>query len=265
MAEQAEAETLEVLDPVAHEEAQQQPRDLTEVEQLATKVGWKPEWEWRGESPHMGADEYLVGDRREARQKLQREVEKLRKEMDATGKTTAKIAADFRRKAIEEAEARIREFTEANDPEAVIKATRDLAKIEAQPADDPIKAWVAENPWFDTDPVANGIAKGAAEHAARAGKTTEQQLAAAKAEVMKRMPELFDDDAPATPAARRSPPALTGGTRTAVPNREPGYADLPPSARTAFTTLVNNGMAQDTAEGRKQYASTWRKFNEGKN
>lgn len=257
MAEPAEAEAPEVLDPVVVENAAEPT-----LEDIARKAGWAPKEEWRGpEDQWQSAPAFLTETATTSRD-IRREMREMRKEMDATGKTTAKIAADFKRKAIEEAEARIREFTEANDPEAVLKATRDLAKIEAQPADDPIKAWVAENPWFEADPVANGIAKGAAEHAARAGKTTEQQLAAAKAEVMKRMPELFtDDDAPAQLAARRSPPTLTGGTRTAVPAREPGYSDLPPSAQAAFKTLVANGMGEDTAEGRKKYATTWLKFN----
>lgn len=259
MAEQAEAETLEVLDPVVVENDAEPT-----LEDIARKAGWAPKEEWRGPEDQWKPASAFLTETATSAKDIRSEMRQLRKEIDATGKTTAKMAADFRKKAIEEAEARIREYTEANDPEAVIKATRDLAKIEAQPADDPIKAWVAENPWFDTDPVANGIAKGAAEHAARAGKTTEQQLAAAKAEVMKRMPELFDDDAPATLAARRSPPALTGGTRTAVPNREPGFADLPASAQAAFKALVAEGISKDTPEGRKQHATTWRKFNSEK-
>ena len=263
MAELAETEAPEALDPVVVAE---EPEAEPTLEDIARKAGWAPKEEWRGPEDQWKPASAFLTETATSSRDIRREMRELRKEIDATGKTTAKIAADYRKRAIEEAEARIREFTEANDPEAVLKATRDLAKIEAEPADDPIKAWVAENPWFETDIVANGIAKGAAERAAQAGKSPADQLAAAKAEVMKRMPELFtDDDAPATPAARRSPPVLAGGTRNAAPTREPGYADLPPSARTAFTTLVSNGMAQDTAEGRKQYASTWRKFNEGKN
>lgn len=262
MAELAEAEAPEVLDPVVVEEAAAEPT----LEDIARKAGWAPKEEWRGDEKDWKPASTFLTETATSSREIRREMREMRKEMEATGKTTAKIAADFKRKAIEEAEARIREFTEANDPEAVIKATRDLAKIEAEPANDPVKAWVAENPWFDTDIVAQGIAKGAAEQAARAGKTTEQQLAAAKAEVMKRMPELFDDDAPATPAARRSPPALTGGTRNAAPAREPGYTDLPPTAQAAFKALVQQGLyKEDSAETRKQYASTWRKTNEGKN
>lgn len=260
MAEQAEAETLEVSDPVVVEN-EAEPT----LEDIARKAGWSSKEEWRGPEDQWKPASAFLTETATTSRDIRREMREMRKEIDATGKTTAKMAADFKAKSIAEAEARIRELTEANDADGIIKATRDLAKIEATPADDPVKAWVAENPWFETDTVAEGIARGAAEKAAKAGKSPADQLAAAKAEVMKRMPELFDDDAPATLAARRSPPALTGGTRTAVPTREPGYADLPPSARTAFSTLVNNGMAQDTAEGRKQYASTWRKFNEGKN
>ncbi|MDO9334944.1 MAG: hypothetical protein Q7T61_00955 [Caulobacter sp.] len=258
MADVAETEALEVTDPAVVEDTTAEPT----LEDIARKAGWSPKEEWRGDEKDWKPASAFLTETATSAKDIRSEMRALRKEIEATGKTTAKMAADFKAKAIEEAEARIREFTEANDPEAVLKATRDLAKIEAEPVNDPIKAWVAENPWFNTDTVAEGIARGAAEKAAKAGKNTAEQLAAARAEVMKRMPELFtDDDAPATPAARRSPPVLTGGTRNAAPTREPGFADLPPSARTAFATLVSQGMAQETAEGRKQYATTWLKFN----
>lgn len=262
MAEQAEAETLEVAEPILAPEDVQEPT----LEDIARKAGWSPKDEWRGPEDQWKPASAFLTETATTSRDIRREMREMRKEIDATGKTTAKIAADFRKKAIEEAEARIREFTEANDPEAVIKATRDLAKIEAQPVNDPVAAWISERPWYNANSKARGIAQGAAHDAALEGKTTEQQLADAEKAVRELMPNLFtDDDAPATLAARRSPPVLAGGGRSASSGREPGYADLPGSAQTAFKTLVSNGMAQDTAEGRKQYASTWRKFNEGKN
>jgi hypothetical protein len=258
MAEQAEAEALEVSDPAVVEEAAAEPT----LEDIARKAGWSPKEEWRGDEKDWKPASAFLTDTAASAKDIRAEMRALRKASEATGKTVAKIAADHRKQTIAEVEARIRELTEANDAEGVIKASRELTKIEAEPANDPVKAWVAANPWFETDTVAEGIARGAAARAAQAGKTTEEQLAAAKAEVMKRMPELFtDDDAPATPAARRSPPVLAGGNRTPASNREPGYADLPASAQTAFKSLVNNGMGEDTAEGRKQYATTWLKFN----
>lgn len=228
-------------EPEAVQDAPEQVIDEGEAKALravARQMGWKPEEDWKGDKTGwVDAPDFISN--------ITAQNKSLKEQVQRTARTAEKIIEKERKASEKEIERRIRELTEANDADGVIEATRELAQVRSE-ASDPINDWISENPWFNEDVVANGIAKGAAEKAARAGKNTTEQLAAARAEVLKRMPELFDDE-PATPAARPTPkaPLVQSGTRTSSAPRKRGWIDIPQAARSAAAEMVRKGMCTE--------------------
>jgi hypothetical protein len=238
-------------EPEVVQEAPEPQIDEAETKALravARQMGWKPEEDWKGDkSGWVDAGDFIAN--------ITTQNKSLKDQVQRATRTAEKIIEKERKASEREIERRIRELTEANDADGVIEATRELAKVRSDA--DPVDDWIAENPWFTDDVVANGIAKGAAEKAARAGKTTTEQLAAARAEVMKRMPELFDGE-PATPAARPTPkaPLVQSGNRTASAPRKRGWSDIPQAARSAAAEMVRKGMCTEA-----EYADEYWKEN----
>lgn len=258
MPEAAQAEVLEASEDTSL--ASETAGEVVEfdLEETARKAGWSPKDEWRGpEDGWKPAGEFLTETAITAKE-IRAEMRSLRKELSVVDKTTKQFVERAKAQAIKDAETRIREMTELNDVDGVMEASRDLVKAEAMTASQPGNAaeqFAADNPWFLEDEIARGIAVGAADKAAKLGKSEEAQLAAALAEVRKRMPELFDD-APA-PRQQQRAPILGAGNRTPASNRKPGPVDLPASAQKAGRALIDAGMCKDMTE----YADNWFKFN----
>ena len=211
------------------------------------------------------------------------EVERLRTRAARTG-AVADAAQDAARLAARtSAEAEVRAAVQAGDEETAIAASR---KVAAASGPDPrTLAWVAANPWFDSDPVAKAAAMAEAKRRATAGESVEDQLEGSEALIRKLFPhhfpevrrqerrdeqEEFQDDPPARrevprgEEARlsdlrretRQAPEMQGGSRGGGgPRRkaaEPGWAEIPADEKAAMgrfvTRFVRRGMSEADAQ-----------------
>lgn len=214
------------------------------------------------------------------------------KELEERSKRSAQAAADAiedaRRQARIEAQAEIRAAAEAQDPERAEKAAQRLAEIPAGPPPQTV-AWIAQNPWFETDPLAQSVARAITQRVEKAGGTIDDQLAAATAEIRKRFPEHFPGatrepvreeprrETPREPAqtevrlsdSRRvqTAPAVSEGSRGgAGATKEKGWNDVPKAEREIFSQklerqFVNRGLKPEEARA-KWAASYWRNVGE---
>ncbi len=220
------------------------------IESVASEMGWSPQEKWKGDPDKWRpADQFL---------KATPKVVKSLKEQNATANRVAtqqmeRVRAEY----AADAERRIAEAIANGDTEAGAKATADL-KAATSKSDPQTDAFVAENAWFNSNRKATRLALETAEEIAQAGGSVAEQLAGAEKEVQKRFPELFEDDEASEPPARKQPPAVEGGQRTAAPAaRKKGFSDLPRDIQRAITPkqLKSWGLTE------AQYAESYFKEN----
>lgn len=127
----------------------------------------------------------------------------------------------------------------AKQPAADQKAT-DQARTAADPPDPVTIAWVAENPWVNTDPELFDFALARERRLAASMPDTAKRLAKVREEVVKRFPEKFPNE-----AARNQPSTVSRpGPQSTAKSKTKGKteADLPPGARQAMDYFVRQGV-----------------------
>lgn len=231
-----------------------EPAPLPTVEELATKLGWKPKDQWEGdETKYRGPVEFIEAGQHG---KLVREVRELKATTERMARTAAQTTA--RMLAEQEAEliAKYDQQVKDGDAAAAYATTQEISEVRAakNEPDPSVADFVSRNPWFNVDPDATDFAAAISARLAQQGKSVKEQLEAAEAGTRKRFPELFDD----APARRQAPVVATPNGRTAAaPKREKGFAELPADARAAaleFETMAQNkGMKYD----KDAYAKTY--------
>jgi len=218
---------------------------------VAKRMGWAPKEEWtRDPAKWQDAPQFL--------ENTPKVIDRLKETADRSARAAAEAIEEDRRRAREEAQRVIRE---SDDPEERDKAAKRLADAAGPPPE--TQAWVARNPWFQTDSRANALAVATANEAAKRGASISDQLKEAEAEVKRRYPEHFGEPARLSEVRARPAPQVQGGTRSGTTTqREKGFSDLPSAARDAFErhllrTFTNRGLSKQEAE--KRYAmSYWR-------
>jgi hypothetical protein len=101
----------------------------------------------------------------------------------------------------------------------------------APPATNPtIDAWIADNPWFNSDPLLHSVAIGfdSQLQTEAPGMGMSDRLAEVKKQVMARFPEKFGNP------ARRAPPTVTTTSMAAPRSTKKTIKDLPRDAQEAF-------------------------------
>jgi len=236
---------LHVGDPVVTPEAEASDPHVM-LEEVAGEMGWTPKDKWKGD-PDKWRDARAFLKATPAVLKSQREA------MERNNRAAAQLIEKNRREAIADAEARIAAAAKSGDEEAAARAAQDLR--EASRAPDPlVEEFGRKHAWMTTDRKARQVALEAAQEVFENGGSTAEQLAAAEAEVRKRFPEHFGEDAPSerTNGQGRQPPAVQGGQRTASSApRKRGWSDIPQAARDAATrAFIRKGLLteQDYAE-----------------
>jgi hypothetical protein len=199
------------------------PDPNTVLEGVASEMGWSPKDKWKGDPEKWrDATAFLKA--------TPQVLKSTREQMERSARVAAQAIERNQRAAIADAEARIAAAVEAGDKEGAIQAAQDRA--EASRAPDPlVEEFAVKNPWMLTNKKANRLALEAAQEVADNGGSVAEQLSAAEKEVRKRFPEEFGE-APAETTARRDPPAVQGGQRTAnAAPRKRGWSDMPQHAR----------------------------------
>lgn len=215
------------LTPEIIEEGQQQPADDTPepIANLARDLGWTPKEEWHGEPDKWKPAEQFIRDGREIQQSTSRELKTVREQLERIGNVTETIVRD---KVAERDAYWQQQFNQAVEDGDTEKATALLDKRPvAQPAqqgpDPQVSAWVAKNPWFNTDPLAQARAQELSERLKHL--PVPDQLAQVERAVRKEFPEHF-------PKAKDPPATQTGAARNPNPsNRQKGFADMPDAAK----------------------------------
>lgn len=225
-----------------------------QIEEAARDQGWKPEEEWKGEPPRRGfvsAEEFLkAGDNSlplvtKRNEELKSDNETLREEIDRLKQQTARFT-DFTNQALRRAREERDQAMEAlqkkrakaisdADGDTVIETEKEIERLQNTPIEGegpppPVKNWLDQNPWYETDSdmrdLANGISLRLKEERPElVGPAHLEELAK---RVKKAMPHKFknprrDNGGGDVEPARRTPPR---GRKT--------FDDLPPDAKQAY-------------------------------
>jgi hypothetical protein len=195
------------------------------TEERARNMGWRPRDQFRGEPDRwLPAAEFVErGERllpllQERNRAADRQITDLRNQVSQQGETLNQMLASTRkaeqvgyRRAMQELHQQRSRAVEAGDTaafQAVEQAMRELGPPPPEPpppppdrgqgqpqanADPVIQAWVRNNNWFTTDPVANVAMIAAMQQAERASPhgSVEDHLVEAEAHIRRRFPEHF--------------------------------------------------------------------------
>lgn len=231
---------------------------------VAKQLGWKPKEEWpEGRDPEGWVDyEAFLENTPKQVEDLRARNRELTERSERSARAAAEVIEEDRRKSREEAQRVIRE---SDNPDERARAAERLAQNAGPPPE--TRAWLAKNPWFETDPDAQALATATVNRLAGRGATVADQLSEAEATVKKRFPEYFANGTEQRLSDVRrqapNPPQVQPGTRAmTTQTKDKGFAEIPAGDRQAFRThllkhFTARGLSQPDAE--KRYAqSYWR-------
>lgn len=215
------------------------------LEDLAREMGWSPKDAWRGDPDAWRPAADFLRSTVTVNKSLRAEIKDIKRSIE---KTTTQMAEEKFGKLKAQLEAKFEEAVETGDKQAAKQASAELAKLEQQQGaggDSPEDAFAAENPWYGKDDEATAYAIGISQRLAAQGKSVAEQLAAAKAGVEKRFPELFEvTPKRKQPAAVHEPGSRGAGQRSGGQ----GWNDLPTDVQQEMErAFVRTGMVKDKA------------------
>ena len=236
------------------------------AERVAKRLGWKSREEWGERAPAnwMPASQFL--------ERTPTEIETLKDRLKRTGQAAEAAIEDARKRAVQEAEIALRAAAKTGNEEAAVAAARVVA--ENSGPDTRVASWIAARPWFNQDKMARTLAVTVCDEQARAGKSVEDQLEAAEAEVRRRFPEHFPQAAPVVDSREetgetrlsqvRTPPQVQPGQRGSAPpvkTQGPGWNDIPAADRQSLSKFVKKMATHNVSEADAQKrlaASYWK-------
>ncbi len=231
---------------------------LTETEQLAQEMGWKPQTDYKGDPDKWRpAKDFILAERDISRT--------MRNEVKRLGNTVERMAAagtkQTERMLNEQADRLNREFAqavEAKDTRGAAKAAQGMRDLEATARADQEGSdvrFARDNPWYGKDDEATAYAVSVSQRLAAQGKSADDQLEAAATAVRKRFPELFETER--KPA--RTAPTLHAPTPSPA-KRGKTFADLPPAVKQAAESharLAASKFGVDPEKAKASYASDY--------
>ena len=229
------------------------------VEDKARRMGWRPRGEYTGDPTRWVDAESFLRRGEEILPIVQANNRQLERALEKANAQIAEMQDTFRdfrdhhseteQRAYERAlEDWLEEAAEAGDADGVEAATREIESLrhagaewpgddDGQPLDRGLfDSFVADNPWFEDEPVMRGAALALAERLHAQGLTEPQaQLAEVARRIRLEFPQRFENP------RRRQAAAVEGapGVRRAVRGT---FADLPPEARAACDRFVKQGL-----------------------
>lgn len=201
------------------------------IEALASKMGWAPKDQFRGNADDWKpADEFIIAGK-DIQRNLSRELREVRSTVDNISRTSAALFEQQLAEKRAELETQFNAAVDEGDHQAARHVTTKIAQLEARapvaPADPATDAFIQKHAgWFNKDAEATSYAVARADHYAKQGLAPARQLAAVEQDMRGVFPDLFA--APAKPAPRVAQPA----SRTAATSsRKKGFHDLPAEAQ----------------------------------
>jgi hypothetical protein len=248
-----------------------EPEVAPELVAEATRMGWTPKDQFKGDpAKWRPADEFVERGRtmlpilRHQVQKQDRQIAELTKTVREFAEYQTKTEQRATEKALLQLRQERADAIAKGDGVAFDKVDSQIIEmqeaVKAKPApqkqdDDPaFTDWLSKNKWAE-DPKLQHIGKGIAEALVADGETARGPalLDMVSAEIKKRYPEKFDNP------RRAAAPAVEGG---AGPRKSAGksYADLPADARAACDRMARNGFGdkpKEMAEFKAQYVKNY--------
>lgn len=261
MTEQTEEDTTAALG--GDDTTQDDTPQLTETEQLASEMGWRPEADYTGSAPWKPARDFILTEREISRE-TKKAVKHLREQVDRMAAAGSKQTERMLRQQAEELNRQFAEAVENKDAKGAAQAAQGMRDLEQEArqssggadAADAERGFASQNPWYGKDDEATAYAISISQRLAGQGKSVEDQLEAAAAGVRKRFPELFDT-AGSKPPPKKDPPALHAPGSGAKRTRAKGFADLPDNVKAAAESharLAHSRFNIDPEKAKQDYA-----------
>jgi hypothetical protein len=210
----AEVEVIEVeaVAEEVEEEAPEKSGELSDVEALATKLGWNPNHEG-GDREFVSAEDFILRSKEiqttmsKQMKNLKRETEELKRgigQVKQHNETVYKVQVKALKSRIKELEALRREAVEDNDSMAVASIDSQIKEIndipETLPANEHVGPtnefleWVDENEWYNENPEMRAYADALGEKPEYRALPLKKLFAVVTRETKKMFPENFDDE-----------------------------------------------------------------------
>lgn len=238
--EELEPEGGEELAPDIQEDETPEP-----VREIATKLGWSPKDQFRGDPEKWKPADQFILDGGDIQRTLSKKLSSVEKQVERFGHVAEDLAQDRVRQRDEYWRAKHAEAVDLGDHElanAAVDEIRKAAVPVVQNSGPPpeVSNWVSRNEWFNTDPLAASRAREITDRLAKDGYDVQTQLAEVEKTIRRERPDLF-------PKAKEPPATQTGSSRKAAPsNRARGFADMPAeSQQMAKDMHERNGVPLD--------------------
>jgi hypothetical protein len=205
---------------------------LSEVEQLAQEMGWKPAKEYTGAPERWKpAKDYVLAEREFART-MKSTIRNLNDKIERLAETSSKQTERALRRQAEEINGRFTDAVKAGDAKTAAEAAKEMRELEREtqaPSKGADADFARDNPWYGKDEDATAYAVAISQREAAKGASVQAQLEAASAGVRKRFPELFED----RPAPKPQPGVNAPSSRAVGRPAAKTFADLPAEAKQA--------------------------------
>ena len=257
-------------DPVVEAEPDEQLDQSTETDTLSgaipegvreilrpivSKMGWAPKEDWKRDPAEWRDELQFLEQTPEV-------ITRLKEQGERQARAAAAAIEEERSRKAEEATRIIRESDDPKIREAAAQSLRESVGPPPQTV-----AWMAKNPWFDSDPEAKQVAVRAIQRGVAIGLSIEDQLAAGEEAAKRVFPQYFSAGTEQRLSDVRrqapTPPQVQEGSRaTASQPKEKGWAEVPRADREAFErhllkAFMSKGQTREQAQA-KYAESYWR-------
>lgn len=266
----------------------------TDYEAEARKQGWKPKDEFDGPAERWRpADEFVnrgnqdpkilysrvqkldktLSEERRAREEERRQVEDrferlTRMQEMALLRQRQSIQTQFanvKRQAAAEGDTELYDHVEKQERETRQQwADEDRQQEQAKPqaqtkqfdVQPEVRSWIERNPWFDRDRTLTEEATAYETYLAqsRPGLSLEERLEETRKHVVNQFPHKFGRKQKMNGQQRSGSPVDGGQRQAGAASDDNGFSQLPGEARQQFKAFAKEGLFEDTAAGRAQYA-----------
>lgn len=213
-------------------EQDEQPK-VDAIEALASELGWAPKEQYRGDPDKWKPADQFIRDGREIQQSTARELRSLREQVERFGGVTTQLLNDKASERDAYWQSQFNQAVEDGDTERANTLVKQRPSSPQQQGAAPSEVvdWIARNPWYNSDPLAQARAYEICERLKHL--PIEEQLKQAERGIRKEFPEHF-------PAPAKQPPGVqTGQSRKAAPsNRAKGFAEMPPESQAMARDMV---------------------------
>lgn len=255
-----EQEHSAALEAPANEEGAALFPQLSEVEELAIELGWKPETEYTGPEGKWKPAKDWIKVERDINRGLKQDVRGLKEQIDRMAAAGTKQTERALRRQAEELNQRFNEAVENKDAKGAAQAVKELRELEEESRPDTGSAdveadFAKRNPWYGKDEDATAYAIAVSNREAGKGRSHAEQLEAVEEAIRKRFPDVVGEKREA-----KAPTAVHAPGRSVSSRREKGYSDLPATVKAAadkYAKLFHDKHGLDVEKSKAEYAKDY--------